>query len=364
MSRDSKGGVSRRKFLIGTGATGVLAIAGCTEGSGDGGDGSSDGSSSDGGGSSDGGDGGNSDGGGGTEETETATAAELSGEISITGSSTVFPLASAVAEEFQKMHSGVNISIQSTGSGGGFENFFCPGESDINNASRPIKDSEMEKCTGNDVQPHELKVATDALTVVVNNENDWTTALTVDQLAQIWGPEAGEDQTWSDIDSSWPDETIQRFGAAETSGTFDYFTETIMGEEGAHTQAYEPTEKDRSIVQGVQGNKYAIGYFGFAYYFQNPDQVTALAIDNGNGPVEPSLETAKSGEYAPLSRPLFTYPNENRLSERHIAEFCRFFVEQSANKEIVANQVGYVPNSEEEAQTEREDLNSVIEEMS
>jgi phosphate transport system substrate-binding protein len=356
-------GVSRRKFLITSGATGVLGLAGCSEGGsggggsdGEDGGGSSDGSSDGGdGGSSDGGDGGSSDGGDGDME--------LSGEISITGSSTVFPLATAVAEEFQKKHSGVNISIQSTGSGGGFENFFCPGESDINNASRPIKDSEMENCTSNDVQPHEIKVATDALTVVINNENDWATELTVEQLAQIFGPEAPDDQTWSDINSSWPDEEIQRFGAAETSGTFDYFTETLIGEEGAHTQDYEPTEKDRSIVQGVQGSQYAIGYFGFAYYFQNPDQVTAVAIDDGDGPIKPSLETAKSGEYTPLARPLFTYPNENRLSETHIAEFCRFFIEQTVNQEIVANQVGYVPNGEEEKNKELEELNAVIEEM-
>jgi phosphate transport system substrate-binding protein len=354
MTGDSDSSYSRRKFLVGTGATTAIALAGCSERSdsgdggssgGDGGDGSSDG---DGDGGSSGGDG----------------EMELSGEISITGSSTVFPLATAVAEEFQKMHSDVNISIQSTGSGGGFENFFCPGESDINNASRPIKDAEMENCTSNDVQPHEIKVATDALTVVINNENDWATEMTVEQLSQIFGPDAPDDQTWSDIDSSWPDEEIQRFGAAETSGTFDYFTEVIIGEEGAHTQDYEPTEKDRSIVQGVQGSQYAIGYFGFAYFFQNPDQVTAVAVDDGDGPVKPSLETAKSGEYTPLARPLFTYPNENRLSEPHIAEFCRFFIEQTVNEELVANSVGYVPNGEERKNTELEELNAVIEEMS
>lgn len=327
---------SRRKFIVGTGAAaGTVLAAGCTEGS------PSDGN-----------------GGGGDAPTDTQ---ELSGEISITGSSTVFPLATAVAEKFRTQHSAVDISIKSTGSGGGFENFFCPGESDINNASRPIKDSEKHKCSNNGVDPHEIKVATDALTVVINNENDWATEMTVEELAQIWGPEAGEDQTWSDINADWPDETIERFGAAETSGTFDYFTEVINGEEGAHTQAYSPTEKDRTIVQGVKGNKYAIGYFGFAYYFQNPDQVTAVAVDDGDGPVKPSLETAKSGEYTPLARPLFTYPATQALATRHIAEFCRFFTKQSANQELVANQVGYVPNSEEEMQTELDQLNQAIE---
>jgi len=259
------------------------------------------------------------------------------------------------------MHSDVDISVQSTGSGGGFENFFCPGESDINNASRPIKDAEMENCTGNDVQPHEIKVATDALTVIVSNDNDWATEMTVDQLEQIWGPEASDSQTWADINSDWPDEEIERFGAAETSGTFDYFTEVINGEEGAHTQDYEATEQDRTIVQGVQGSPYAVGYLGFAYYSQNTDAATAVAVDNGNGPVAPSLETAKSGEYAPLARPLFTYPNENRLSENHIAEFCRFFVEQTTNKKLVADQVGYVPNSEDEKSKELDELNTAIE---
>ena len=324
--------ISRRKFVAGVGATGALALAGCSERSNGGGDGSGDGE-------------------GGMQ---------LSGSISITGSSTVFPLATAVAEQFQEDHSEVNIDTQSTGSGGGFENFFCPGDSDINNASRGIKDGEMQNCQDQGVEPHEIKVATDALTVVINNENDWATTMTVDQLSQIWGPEAGQDQMWSDINSDWPDETIERFGAAETSGTFDYFTEVINGEEGAHTQSYEPTENDRTIVQGVQGNPNAIGYFGFSYYFNNPDTVTAVAVDDGDGPVEPSLETAASGEYTPLARPLFTYPDLNRLSEDHVAEFCRYFIEQSASEEVVADQVGYVPNTQERADTELEELNTAI----
>ena len=343
--------VSRRKFLVATGATGIAAIAGCSEGGSSSGDGGSGGSGGDGG---DGGSGGSTD-----TSTENTT---LSGSIDITGSSTVFPLATAVSEEFQSKHSDVDISIQSTGSGGGFENFFCPGESDMNNASRPIKDSERKNCKSNGVTPHEITVATDALTVVINIENDWATEMTVDELSQIWGPEASAGQTWADVNSNWPDEEIERFGAAETSGTFDYFTEAINGEEGAHTQDYEPTENDRTIVQGVTGSKYAIGYFGFSYYYNNPDQVTAVAIDDGNGPVKPSLDTASSGKYTPLSRPLFTYPDKNKLSEKHIAEFCRYFVEQSANEDLVAGQVGYVPRTQEQMKTALEDLNAAIEE--
>jgi phosphate transport system substrate-binding protein len=342
MARDSESLsdiVSRRKFLLASGATGVTALAGCTS------EGSENGSS---------GDDSSSDDGSGDME--------LSGEISITGSSTVFPLATAVAERFQQDHADVNIDIQSTGSGGGFENFFCPGDSDINNASRPMKDSERENCNDQGIEAHEMKVATDALTVIINNDNDWATELTVDQLAQIWGPDAGDDQTWADVNSDWPDEEIERFGAAETSGTFDYFTETVMGKEGAHTQDYEPTEDDRSIVQGVQGSQYAIGYFGFSYYYNNPDAATAVAIDDGDGPVEPSLEAAASGEYTPLARPLFTYPNKARLSEDHIAEFCRFFVEQSGVEDVVAGEVGYVPNTEETVESELEELDAAIEE--
>lgn len=332
MTGDSTHGVSRRKFLIGSGAAGALALAGCTEGSSGNGNGNGNGSG-------------------------------LSGEISITGSSTVFPLASAVAEEFEEMHSGVSTNIQSTGSGGGFENFFCPGDSDINNASREITDAETENCQSNGVEPHQITVATDALTVVVNNDNDFATELTFEELAQIFGPEASEGDNWSDINSEWPDEEIQRFGAATTSGTFDYFTEVAIGEAGAHTQDYQPTEDDRSIVTGVKGSQYAIGYFGYSYYSNNPDQVTAvsLAESSDDDYVAPSLDTASSGEY-PLARPLFTYPNANRLDQEHIAEFCRFFVEQSTNQELVANDVGYVPNTEDRAATELEELSAAIEE--
>ena len=327
--------ISRRKVMATTGLAGAGLLAGCSSGGGS--EGSSD-----------------------TEAPADEESDVLSGEINITGSSTVFPLATAVAEQFQRDHPEVDISIQSTGSGGGFENFFSIGESDINNASRPIKASEVSACQQNGVSPHEVIVATDALTVVVNNENDFATEMTVEELRQIWSSDASAGQTWADVNSSWPDEEIERYGAAETSGTFDYLTEVINGEEGDHTQDYEPTEQDRQIVQGVQGSEFAIGYFGFSYFFNNPDAVTAVAVDNGDGPVEPNLDTASSGEYAPLSRPLFTYPNEKRLSEDHIAEFVRFFIEQSANEEVVAGQVGYVPRSASQAETELAELNGVI----
>ncbi|QLG61546.1 PstS family phosphate ABC transporter substrate-binding protein [Halorarum salinum] len=329
-------GLSRRKFLAVTGAAGVAGIAGCTSEENPGG--------SDGSGGSNGGSGGQN----------------LSGEISIAGSSTVFPIASAVAEEFQKEHSDVNVSVQSTGSGGGFANFFCDGKTDFNNASRPIKEEEKQQCEGNDVSWQEINVATDALTVVVNNEADFVDSMTVDELARIWGPDAGNDQTWSDVRSEWPDETIERFGAAETSGTFDYFTETIVGESGAHTQDYQATEDDNTIVQGVAGSEFAIGYFGFAYYQGNKEKVKGVAIDDGDGPVEPTLENAKAGKYTPLSRPLFTYASQESMQEEHKAEFARYFVEQSANQELISDQIGYVPNTQEDMQKELDELNSFI----
>lgn len=332
-------GRTRRNFLMGAGAAGATLLAGCSQ-------------------SQDGGDGGG-DGGGGT-----TTSQGLSGEINIAGSSTVFPLASAVAEMFMSEHPDVNVTVQSTGSGAGFSNFFCPGKTDFNNASRPIAEEEKAICEENGVGWVELNIATDALTVVVNNEADFIDCLTVEELRQIWKPDPV--QKWSDLRDSFPDEQISRYGAAETSGTFDYFTEAVMGEEGSHTQNYQATENDNQIVTGVAGDKYAIGYFGFAYYQGNKNRVKALGIDNGNaddgeGCIKPSLETAKSGTYKPLSRPLYTYPAKESLAEEHVAEFARFFVKQSANTELVANQIGYVPNTQEDMQAELDQLNEVIE---
>jgi len=319
--------VTRRAALTSIAGAGTVALAGCTGASNDAG--SDDGSGN----------------------------GELSGDISIAGSSTVFPLMTAVAEEFQAENPGVNVDISSTGSGGGFANFFCVGETDFNNASRPIKEEEQQQCADNGVEYVELVAATDALTVVVNNDNDFANELTVDQLRQIW--QADGASMWSDVNSEWPDEEIERYGAAETSGTFDYFNEAVL-EEAGHTDDYQATEQDNTIVQGVRGSEYAIGYFGFAYYFQNPEQVTAVGIDDGNGPVQPSLETASNGEYTPLSRPLFTYPSISSLGEEHIAEFARYFVSQTTNEEIVADEVGYVPATEETQEEQMQKLEDAI----
>ncbi|MFC6975753.1 PstS family phosphate ABC transporter substrate-binding protein [Halomicroarcula sp. GCM10025709] len=330
-------GISRRGFLTSTGAAGALALAGCTEGPSGSGDGGSDGGSSGSGSSG------------------------LSGEITITGSSTVYPVAVAVANRFQQEHSGVDISVSPTGSGGGFSNHFCVGNSDFNNASRPIKGEEEDLCSENGIEYHEINVATDALTVIVNNENDWVDCMTPDQLRQIWRADGASQ--WSDVNGDWPDQPINRFGAADTSGTFDYFNEAILGEEVNHTSDYEATEQDNIILQGVQQDQYGIGYFGFAYYQGNTDAVKALGIDNGDGCVVPSLETAKEGSYQPLSRPLFTYPRKSALAEEHVAEFARYYVEQSANSSLIADEIGYVPKTQEAMQSELDALNSVIDEV-
>ena len=324
------GGITRRQSLAAIAGAGTLAVAGCTQSSGgDGGDGSSDGG----------------------DDT-------LSGSINIAGSSTVFPLMSAIAEDFAAEHDQVSIDISSTGSGGGFSNFFCVGDTDFNNASRPIQPAEEELCEENGVEYVELIAATDALTVVVNPEADWIDSLTVEELAQIW--ESDPAQTWDEVRDEFPNEEIERYGAADTSGTYDYFIETILEDRG-HTSDYQATEQDNSIAQGVSGSEFAIGYFGFAYYFQNPDQLKALGIDDGDGPVEPSLETASSGEYSPLSRPLFTYPSIESLGKEHVAEFARYFVEQTTNEDLVAGDVGYVPATEETQEEQMATLEDAIE---
>lgn len=295
----------------------------------------------------------------GCTETETnGNERSLTGDITVAGSSTVFPLMSAIAEEFQILHPEVKIDISSTGSGSGFSNYFCTGNTDFNNASRTIKESERQLCADNGIEFIELTAATDALTVIVSNDNSFIDCLTVEELARIW--EANPADTWREIRDEWPNEPIDRYGPADTSGTYDYFVEHVQGPDRGHTDDYQATEQDNTIVQGVQGDQYAIGYFGFAYYFQNPGVVQAVPIHNGEECVEPSLDTASAGEYQPLSRSLYTYCAQSSLREEHIAEFARFFVEQTTNEDLVAGSVGFVPNTEETKEEQLADLNEAI----
>ena len=336
---EQQGMASRRKFLAATGVAGVTALAGCAGG--DGGGGGGGGGETTTGGS--GGSGGSNGSGGGNESGSGGSSGQLSGTIDIAGSSTVFPLATAMAERFRQQHPQVKINIQSTGSGGGFENFFCPGQTDFNNASRPIEQEEVAMCQQNNVEPVELNVATDALTVIVNNNADWVDCVTTDELKQIWSADSPPEM-WSDVNNSWPDEPFDLYGPSEASGTYDYFVEAILGEDGPGMRGdYQATEQDRTIIQGVSQSETGLGFLGYAYYSENTDVVKALGIDDGSGCVEPSLETAKSGQYTPLSRPLFTYPAKSSLAEEHVAEFARFWIENSTNQEIVAQEVGYVP---------------------
>lgn len=263
--------------------------------------------------------------------------------VTAAGSSTVFPITEAVGAAFTRERPLVTVSISQTGTGGGFSNFFCPGMTDVNNASREIAEAEVRQCSENGVTPVEFTVATDALTVVVNPGADWVDCLSVAELREIW--RRGGAERWSDVRDRWPDEEIELYGADTTSGTFDYFREAILGEEATHRGDYYATERDRTIVQGVRGSPYALGYFGFAYYSENPDRVKAVAVRDGEDAacVPPSIETAKAGEYTPLSRPLFVYVARDSLARPEVRDFVRFYLERAATD--LVSDVGYVPIS-------------------
>jgi phosphate transport system substrate-binding protein len=275
----------------------------------------------------------------------------LSGAINADGSSTVFPITQAVAEEFQVEHGGVEISVGTSGTGGGFEKF-CGGETDISDASRPIKaDEEVPVCEQNGVEFVELQVAVDGLSVTVNPENDFVDCLTTDELAAIWGPDSKIDN-WKDVRAGFPDQELTLYGPGTDSGTFDYFTDVINGEEGASRSDYTASEDDNVLVQGIVGDPNALGYFGYAYYEQNADKLKALGVDSGSGCVSPTPETVSSNEYAPLSRPLFVYVAKEASSRPEVQAFVDFYLETM--NELVP-QVGYVPVPEDVLQTETQE---------
>jgi phosphate transport system substrate-binding protein len=270
--------------------------------------------------------------------------ASLSGDIVIDGSSTVYPITEAVAEEFQKANPGVKVSVAFSGTGGGFKKF-CAGETDANDASRPIKTedkpdakSEATTCTERGIDPVELQVAYDGLTVVVNPQNTWVTCLTTDELKKIWD-QASTVSKWSDVRPDWPAEPIKLFGPGADSGTFDYFTEIINGEVDRSRSDYTQSEDDNALVQGVSGDKDALGYFGFAYYEENTDKLKVVKVDGGAGCVEPTRETIASNEYKPLSRPLFVYPSKQSLARPEVAAFFRYYLD---NVNTFVDEVGYV----------------------
>ncbi|MDA0673402.1 MAG: PstS family phosphate ABC transporter substrate-binding protein [Cyanobacteria bacterium] len=296
--------------------------------------------------------------GGGTDTADTSTedgtdtaaadaGAELSGTVTIDGSSTVFPISEAMAEEFQAANPDVRITVGASGTGGGFEKF-CGGETQVSGASRPIKAEELANCTEAGIEVIEVPVATDALSVVVNPENDWAVCMTIDELNTIWSPESeGTIDNWNQVNPDFPDAPLVLYGPGTDSGTFDYFTETVNGEEGDSRADYTASEDDNVLVQGVEGDVNALGYFGYAYYFENQDRMKAVEIDGGNGCVAPSEETVLAGEYAPLSRPLFMYYSKAAYDEDPAVKAFIDFVVDPANKDFVAA-TGYVPRSDEQ----------------
>ena len=267
----------------------------------------------------------------------------LSGTIKVDGSSTVYPISEAMAEEFRAQNPDVNITIGVSGTGGGFKKFSA-GEIDITNASRPIKDEEKEALKKNNIEYVELKIAYDGIAVVVNKNNTWVDSLTVEELKKIWEP-GSKVKTWKDVRPEWPAEPIKLYAPGVDSGTFDYFTEAINGEEGAIRQDFTPSEDDNVLVQGVAGDKNAMAFFGLAYYEENKDKLKVVKIDAGQGPVEPTFETVKSGQYKPLSRPLFIYVNKKSLERPEVRSFVEFYL--THGKDLVRD-VGYINLPDEE----------------
>ncbi len=304
--------------LLAFAACGVLALGVAACGNDDSGDGGSGGSG----------------GGGG----------DLSGSIKIDGSSTVAPFAQAAAEEFQGQNPDVKITVGTSGTGGGFEKF-CAGETDISDASRPIKaDEEVPICKKNGVVYDEVQVANDGIAVITNTELK-VDCLTVDQLKQIWN-KGSKVSSLQQVDGKLPDTELELFGPGTDSGTFDFFTDEINGEEGVSRDDYQPSEDDNVLVQGIEGSPGGLGYFGFSYYEQNQDKLNLVGVDDGDGCVKPSSENIQSGEYKPLSRPLFMYPSEKALKRPEVKAFMDYVLE---NYEAISSASAIVPMTQEQA---------------
>ncbi|MCB1935854.1 MAG: PstS family phosphate ABC transporter substrate-binding protein [Nitrosomonas sp.] len=263
--------------------------------------------------------------------------------VRIDGSSTVYPIIEAVAEDFQIAKRGaVRVTVGISGTGGGFKKF-CRDELDVVNASRPITELEMEICKKAGVQYIEMPIAIDALTVVVNPRNNWSKTMTVDQLKQFWEPAAqGRVNSWNQVNAAWPDKRVKLFGPGADSGTFEYFTEAIVGRAKSSRGDFTASEDDNVLVQGVASDMYALGFFGFAYYIENSKRVHAVAIDSGTGGVLPSAETVENGSYQPLSRPVFIYVNARSTGKPEIQDFVHFFMDNAAE---LVSEVKYFPLS-------------------
>lgn len=280
-----------------------------------------------------------------TANTTSAPASNLSGTVTVDGSSTVFPISEAMAEEFQKANPGVRVTVGKSGTGGGFKKF-CNGETDISNASRPIKPEEVELCKQGNIEYIEVPIAYDGLSVVVNPQNNFVECLTVEELNKMWEPSAqGKISTWNQIRASFPNERIGLYGAGTDSGTYDFFTKAITGEEGKSRGDYTASEDDNTLVQGVSADKSGIAFFGYAYYENNQDKLKLVGIDGGKGCVKPSAQTINDGTYQPLSRPEFFYVKKTAATRPEVKAFVEYQL-NPANKKLIS-EVGYVPLPDE-----------------
>ena len=281
----------------------------------------------------------------------------LRGEVRADGSSTVYPITEAVAEEFRIENPDVKITVGVSGTGGGF-NKFSRGEIDINNASRPIKQEEAAVCKQNDIGFLELKVAYDGLVVVVNKGNTWLNDISVEELRKIWEPGAQEKITrWNQVNPAWPAEDFHLYGPGIASGTYDYFTEAIVGKSGSSRGDFTASEDDNVLVQGISGDENGLGFFGLAYYEENKDKLKLVGVRGQNGIVLPSAETVKNGTYAPLSRPVFIYVSDSALNRPEVAAFTKFYLE---NASVLVPDVGYIPLTDDEYEKESSKLDEFI----
>jgi len=265
--------------------------------------------------------------------------------VQIDGSSTVFPITEAVAEEFQKQAKDVRVTVGISGTGGGFKKF-CAGETDVSDASRPIKPSEVELCQKNAVEYIELPIAFDGITVIINPKNTWAETMTVEDLKKIWEPGAqGKVMKGNDVRAEWPDKPIRLYGPGVDSGTYDYFTEAVVGKEHSSRGDYTSSEDDNVLVQGVSSDESSLGFLGYAYFENSKGKLKAVKIDdgkadNGNGPIEPTVESVRTGTYQPLSRPIFIYASKKKLDRPAVEQFVDFYL---SNSERLIKDVHYIP---------------------
>lgn len=276
----------------------------------------------------------------------------LSGTVKIDGSSTVYPISQAVGEEFMAANPGVKVTVSESGTGGGFEKWAL-GETDINNASRPIKDEEKEAAEKNGIEALEVLIGYDGVSVVVNKENDFVDELTFEELKKIWEPNS-KVKTWKDVSPEWPNEPIKLYGPGTASGTFDYFTEEIVGEEGKSRTDYTASEDDNTLVQGIAGDKYALGYFGYSYYAENTDKIKVVKLKKDQEAVEPNEDTINDGSY-PLSREIYLYVSNKALERPEVKAFIKFYLTEG--RKLVA-ETGYVPLSDSQYEEELKSIES------